>query len=193
MQGRRYRAGGVPIIVVPGGPRIRAHVLPSSRRRCACSRHGPAVPVPSRRWTVRRGPGSDSNSHRSTVPVSVSSARPPPGRGGTLLRAYGRADHSQRSSAPRPYGSQQSGRCRYTRRSRPCRRPYSARDLVQAGLPDDGLPAAGHHLAVTGSAAQQHVHVHDRTQPTSAGTWRMSLRPKRYPPEPISTAGVTGG
>lgn len=40
------------------------------------------------------------------------------------------------------------------------------RDLVQAGLPHDGFPAAGHHLTVTWPAAQQHVH-----PPTVRNPW----------------------
>lgn len=36
------------------------------------------------------------------------------------------------------------------------------RDLVQAGPPHDGLPAAGHRPAVTRPAAQQHLHPYDR-------------------------------
>lgn len=53
-------------------------------------------------------------------------------------------------------------------------------DLVQAGLPHDGLPAAGHHLAVTRAAAQQHLHrptVGDRRGPVP----NFSRSPLRRP------------
>ena len=84
---------------------------------------------------------------------------------------------------------QQSGRCWYTRRVASTPVFNRGRDLVQAGLPQDGFPAAGDDVPVTWPAAQQHVHPFDGT--CSPGPGR-ALRAS-YMPRPARAADAGRG